>query len=194
MDMKKESLTEALETLGRVLEHRGLEYDLLCVGGSCLLLLGYIERATKDIDVLAIVKNGRDELADPMPPDLVRAAKDVALTLGLPDGWINAGPTSMLEHGLPAGISDRVVTLRFGTLVLRLAGRQDQICFKFYAAVDQGPQSKHADDLRSLAPTKEELLAAANWARTQDPSEGFLEMSKQALASFGVEVGDEGTT
>jgi len=67
----------------------------------------------------------------------------------------------------------------------------DQIFFKLFAAVDQGPRSKHVADLRKLEPTKDELRAASRWARGHDPSPGFHEMSRQALALFGVEDDDD---
>lgn len=68
-----------------------------------------------------------------------------------------------------------------------LLGRRDLIALKLYAAVDQGPDSKHVTDLRALGPTSEELLAAARWTRMHDPSEGFRTHLVQALAYFGVE-------
>ncbi len=46
-------------------------------------------------------------------------------------------------------------------------------------------------DLRALAPTRDELLAAARWCRTLDPSEGYRESLRRALNFFGVEVRDE---
>jgi len=75
-------------------------------------------------------------------------------------------------------------------LVLHIADRRDQIFFKLYAAVDQGPRSKHFDDLRRLEPTVDELRAAAAWARTHDPSEGFREELRGALRDLGVADGD----
>ena len=62
---------------------------------------------------------------------------------------------------------------------------------KFYAAVDQGPRSKHAQDLRQLGPTRDELRAAARWARTHDTSDGFRRLCSEALAAFGVEGIDD---
>jgi hypothetical protein len=62
----------------------------------------------------------------------------------------------------------------------------DQIALKLYAAVDQGPDSKHVADLRVLAPTPDELLAAAGWARRHDPSETFREILLEVLEQFGV--------
>jgi hypothetical protein len=120
-----------------------------------------------------------------------RASADVASTMALAPGWLNAGPTSLLSFGLPTGFAERMSVRVFGGLVVHLAGRFDQICFKFYAAVDQGPRSKHAQDLRQLGPTRDELRAAARWARTHDTSDGFRSMCSEALAAFGGEGVDD---
>ncbi|HEV7492981.1 DUF6036 family nucleotidyltransferase [Baekduia sp.] len=66
----------------------------------------------------------------------------------------------------------------------------DQIHFKLYAAVDQA--GKHLRDLEALEPQHDELIAAARWTRQHDPSEGFLEPLRQALAYFGIEDVDLG--
>jgi hypothetical protein len=108
----------------------------------------------------------------------------------LPDDWLNPGPTDLLDLGLPKGFADRTEVRRYGALTVRFAAREDQIAFKLYAAVDQGPDSKHFDDLRKLSPTPDELLAAARWTRTHDPSEGFRSMLHQALRALGVEPSD----
>ena len=47
--------------------------------------------------------------------------------------------------------------------------------------------------LRALEPTDAELVAAARWTRTQDPSPGFRDALVGALASFGLEDVDLGT-
>ena len=52
--------------------------------------------------------------------------------------------------------------------------RDDQICFKLYATVDQGPTSKHYTDLKYFKPNKDELEKAKQWCITHDPSEGFV--------------------
>jgi hypothetical protein len=86
----------------------------------------------------------------------------------------------------PEGFAERAQTRRFGHLTLHLASRSDQICFKVYAATDQGPDSKHFDDLNALAPTRNELIEAARWARTHDPSEGFQEELIALLQVMGM--------
>jgi hypothetical protein len=76
-------------------------------------------------------------------------------------------------------------------LTVHFASRYDQIHFKLYAFVDQG-LGKHGQDLAALDPSREELLEAARWTRTHDPSPGFREMLERALAYLGVEDADLG--
>jgi len=104
--------------------------------------------------------------------------------------WFNAGPRSLAELGLPEGVLARAHRREWAGLVLHLADRQDQIFFKLYAAVDQAPQSKHLEDLRRLMPTSNELRAAAAWAQTHDPSEGFRRELRFALRDLGISDAD----
>jgi hypothetical protein len=53
-----------------------------------------------------------------------------------------------------------------------------------------GPRSKHADDLRALQPSPDELGGAAAWARTHDPSPAFRDELVAALRLFGVDDAD----
>ena len=100
-----------------------------------------------------------------------------------------SGPTrSAISILSPIRSTERLVTRKYGGLTLHLASRVDHIAFKLYAAVDQGPTSKHATDLRALDPTPVELRRAAQWARSQDPSEGFDSELRKALRHFGVET------
>ena len=181
------SLERALQTLGEVLAARGEQHDLAVVGGGALLILGLIARPTRDLDVVARIDEEQWSRAEPFPPALSEAVRDVAGALDLIDDWLNPGPTDLLDLGLPEGFAERTMVRRYGTLTVRFAARVDQIAFKLYAAVDQGPDSKHFADLEKLAPTSDELLAAARWARTHDPSDGFRSMLHQALRALGVE-------
>lgn len=149
--MHAESLPieRALELLGQRLGYMGAPPTLLLVGGGAALnLLGLVTRTTKDVDVIALVHPRSSgvtlEKADPLPAYLREASEQVARDLGLPLHWLNPGPTSLL----------------------------DQIHLKLYAAVDQRG-GRHLADLLELRPTADELLAAARWAKTHDPSPGF---------------------
>jgi len=176
----------ALGTLGALLAERGLSYELYAVGGGALQLLGLIVRPTKDIDVVGLVDGDVVVPTRPLPPPLRAAITDVAKLLDISEGWMNAGPASLLDLGLPKGALRRSLRREWAGLALRLAAREDQICFKLYAAVDQGPDSKHFEDLVNLGPSNDELLVAARWARSHDPSEGFRDQLLHALRDLGV--------
>jgi hypothetical protein len=152
-----------------------------------LLLLGLLTRATRDLDIVAVVDDGKYAKAHPLPPALLDAARDVGEVLGIGADWLNADPAALLDFGLPEGFAQRTELRDYGALVLHLASRPDQICLKLYAAVDQGPTSEHVDDLRALAPTADELRVAATWTRTHDPSPAFRGELHDALRMFGVD-------
>lgn len=191
MSFSESSLEQALSALGELLEARGLTYRLAAVGGGAMLLLGLIARPTNDLDLVAQITEEGVVSVDPMPAALGEAVIDVARALDLPTDWLNPGPASLLDLGLPAGFAERAHVRRFGGLEILLADRRDQIHFKLYAAVDQGPRSKHFADLRALDPTRDELMTAARWARTHDPSEAFAGELAKALETLGVGATDE---
>jgi hypothetical protein len=146
----------------------------------------------QDVDVVALA--GPDGLrpAPTLPHELIVAVQRVARDFDVTDDWLNSGPADMLRFGLPAGLESRWETRSYGpALRVRWASRFDQIHFKLYAAVDQA--GKHLRDLEALAPTNDELIAAARWTRQHDPSDGFLSALVDALKYFGVEGADLGT-
>lgn len=181
---------QLLMALGEQLAAAEQPFDMVVIGGSALLALGLVERTTRDVDVLAIAGPEGLVPADPLPSPLVEARDRVALDFGLPAAWLNPGPTDLLRFGLPDGFLSRIDTRSYGpALTVRYAGRFDQIHFKLYAMVDQGA-GRHEADLRALDPTADELVTAARWTRTHDPSEGFHEELVAALAHLGVTDAD----
>ncbi len=181
-----------LSALGEQLAARGQRFELVVVGGSGLLALGLIERSTRDVDLLALRAGDELESAKPLPAALEAARDRVARDFSLPADWLNPGPTDLLEFGLPDEFVDRLERRDYGPgLTVYFASRYDQVHFKLYALVDQGP-GKHEDDLRALAPTEEELLAAARWSRSHDPSEGYAHVLRNVLAHLGVRDVDLG--
>lgn len=173
MEIDLISLESALIVLGQLLADRGLHYEVAAIGGGSLLLLGLIDRTTKDLDLVALIRDRELFSANPLPGPLVQAAEEVARALDLGKDWLNIGPASLLDMGLPQGFVERLHIRNYKGLTLYLADRFDQICFKLYASVDQGPQSKHFADLRVLIPTTDELRQAKNWCITQDVSANF---------------------
>jgi hypothetical protein len=113
---------------------------------------------------------------------LRRHVSAAALELELGSDWLNFGPISLLDAGLPEGFLARCRVERFGGLIVYVAGRYDLIHMKLYAAADQGPESKHMHDLVMLNPTSEELDSASAWCRTQDVSKPFEDEVAAAVA------------
>lgn len=161
-------------------------FELVVCGGSALIALALVTRTTRDIDVVAMIKDGK--LVDPMPlpAELVKTAGKIAAYSGMSLDWLNTGPADLFRMGLPEGFDKRLVPWNIGkNLVIHFIGRLDQIHFKLYAAVDRG--GYHITDLLALKPTDEEILQAARWSRTHDVSEGFMEMLKLFLRELGYE-------
>lgn len=107
------------------------------------------------------------------------------------ENWFNTGPSddSFFRFGFPEGMVDRLVPREYGpykNLRISFISRRDQVFFKLYATADSD-MGRHYQDLVDLKPTAEELLAAARWTRTQDPSEGFLFVLGEVLKALGHE-------
>lgn len=92
---------------------------------------------------------------------------------------------------MPTGLEGRVRKRHYSTLEIHVPAAEDLVCFKLYAAVDQGERSKHFADLRALQPTVDDLMTAARWTRTHDPSPAFLDELRRILTLLGVEVDDD---
>ncbi len=192
MALDRTGLETALGALGEVLHARELTYELILVGGGNLLIRGVITRPTRDADIVAQIEDGRIRTIDVLPDALRQAVEDVARTYGLRRDWLNLGPRSLLELGLPEGFQGRLERIDYGALAVWFAGRYDLVCFKLYAAADHWPSaSRHLQDLEALSPTREDLDAAARWARTHDPSAAFSGLLDGVLQHLGYRTGDD---
>lgn len=181
-------IERALEVVGALLGDVGPAFELVVIGGAALNILGFVSRPTKDVDVLGLRSSGERlhvVKADPLPPELAAAAAQAATDLALDAGWLNAGPTGLLDLGLPEGFVSRLARRSYGPrLFVHFPGRVDLIALKVFAAADTGV-GRHTDDLRALAATCDELLTGAMWARTHDPSSEFCRMLCALLRYFG---------
>jgi hypothetical protein len=186
-------IATALTRVGELLAAEGEAYAIVVVGGAALNLLGIVSRATSDVDILAF-RSG-DQLVEPpspLPAPLVRAIRAVARRLDLPEDWLNSGPALQWKQGLPPDLEDHVIWQPpyGGALSVGVVGRADLIALKLYAAADStGTGSRHYKDLIALAPTQPELLAAAAWAREQDPSPAFATALTTALECVTRDIG-----
>lgn len=189
-NMNQHELSLGLQHLSDLLQLEGDHaFSIVVCGVSALIACDLVQRTTKDVDILALMQGGKLSSPAPLPETLVITANRVAIDLGLPDDWLNNGPSSgpggLFQVGLPDALEDRLTLKSYGTnLQVFYVGRLDQICFKLYAAVDQ-MGSYHGQDLAKLNPTLEELEFAITWVKTQDSSEGFLTMLEQYLMEVG---------
>lgn len=146
--------------------------EIVVCGGSALIATGLVPRTTQDIDVIALKKGEVLFDSEPLPDYLIEAADQVGRIMSLPADWLNNGPASQFNMGLPPGFQERLITVEAGSkLTVHYIGRLDQIFFKTYASADRG--GYHVTDLKALEPSIEELTAAARWCMTQDVSEAF---------------------
>lgn len=108
--MDRTGLEAALDALGAVLARRSERYELVLIGGGNLVLRGVVARSTKDVDILGMhTSDGRIVAIRRMPDKLAQAVADVARTYGLADDWLNIGPESLLDLGLPDGFESRLI-------------------------------------------------------------------------------------
>lgn len=191
MFKNKQEIGKILTALSEQLEAEGAgRIEMVVCGGTALNILGYVQRTTKDVDVIAFVDENKDgttvlSKAEPLRPALVTAAKNVQRDFNLSDKWLNAEPASVMDLGLPQGLMDRVEVYSYGkNLVIHFLSRYDQIHFKLYAAVDQSG-GKHYDDLMALKPTEKEIEKAACWSMTHDSSEGYRRVLRDFLERIG---------
>ena len=192
LNLDNETLNQALLLLAERLRREGEPgLRLVVCGGSALVALGLVPRATKDVDVVALMdERGGLISPDPLPPGLLTAARQVADILDLEEDWLNNRPSSgkggLYQLGLPDGLASRLMKREYGeNLTVWFVGRLDQIHFKLYAAVDRG--GYHVQDLMALNPTPEEMERAARWAMSHDVSEEFRSLLKSMLRQLGYE-------
>lgn len=188
--LTREFADTLLDALDGQLALSNTAFELVIVGGSALLALGLVDRVTRDVDVVALRREGSLTQADPFPDALAVARDRVARDFLVPTWWLNPGPSSLMRFGLPKGFESRLVPRIHGShLTVHYAGRLDLIHLKLFAMVDQGP-GRHEADLRALWPTPAELIEAARWTRTHDPSPGFRSELVAAIEHLGVEAPD----
>ncbi len=186
--LNKEKLETLLNLFGKLLEEKGEKLSLIICGGSALILSHFIKNrtVTRDIDILATVEEKSDTFTlKPLPFFAEKIIQEIASTLKLPSDWLNSRAFPLTKD-LPEGFQKRLIRKEYGkNLTVYLLGRKDQIFFKLYATIDQGP-GKHFDDLMELNPTKEELYEASLWCMRQDTSIEFKNVLKDFLEKIGL--------
>jgi hypothetical protein len=172
---------QTLEHFDDFLEARGLRLDAIIVGGSALVLIGIIDRPTRDVDVLS------PDLA----PSITDASRAFALEMRsrgieLGDAWLNNGPSS-LSRVLPDGWIHRTQPAFAGrALMLETLGRTDLLKTKLFALCDRGTDLA---DCIAFSPTAEELEEAMPWVALQDANESWPSHVKATIGDLRRRLG-----
>jgi hypothetical protein len=172
-------IDEALRAVGELLEAAETRVSIVVIGGAALQLLGIIDRATRDVDIVALTDvPGRlsklEKPPKPLPLALASAISQVARDFGLPENWMNGGPANQWDIGLPPGFADRVHWRTYRGLDVGIADRLDLIFLKLEAAADQpSSDSRHFRDLIALDCTDQELAMALEWAQAKNVGDAY---------------------
>lgn len=181
------ALEELLMAVGEHLAAAGESVAIVVVGGGALSIMGWVDRTTNDVDVIARARReeGRWVMGppEPLPDVLVEAVARVARDYGLPTDWLNTAVAMQWRTGLPGRFVEEVEWRAFGALEVGFAGRSSIIALKLFAAVDQGSESVHFQDLIALDPLDSELEDAADWVARQDPTPGFRALVEEEVAN-----------
>ncbi len=99
-----------LLAVGEVLRSLGESVRIVVAGGTAMNLHGYVERPTRDVDILARAEGSALVLVtpDPLPESLRRAIALVARDFDQPADWMNTAMAAQLSTGIPPGLEHRL--------------------------------------------------------------------------------------
>ena len=163
---------DMLSALGTILEEQDTDpVDLVICGAMVLLMQGVIDRPTRDIDGLGLVKEegGSLVLTKPLMGDEFNAAVErVGNLYGEGKHWISMAAIILHDDtDLPPDIVERAELRRFGKhLTVRLCSRQHMVSLKMWSAIDRGEPD--IGDLVKMQVSEMEARAAAAWCLEQD--------------------------
>lgn len=169
-----DDIPNVLQAVGELLAADDQRIGIVVIGGAALNLLGVVDRATRDVDVVAVTE-APGHLGNiarpprPLPAALSAAIAQVALDFDLPENWMNSGPSGQWDVGFLPGFAERIAWTTYGGLDVGLADRLDLICFKLDAAADQPTSnSRHFRDLVALNPSDDEIKVASKWVHEKN--------------------------
>ncbi len=150
--------------------------ELVICGGAALIALGIVSRETRDVDVLL------PELDD----ILEDAARKIAPSFELKQGWLNNGPRDLIKD-LPKNWQSNCTNVFQGAYLNVLSiGREDLIRSKLFAACDR---PEHFSDLIALEPSQDELAMAKAWTLERDTSDIWPKVVEECVAALRRRLG-----
>lgn len=118
-ELDRKALRHALTAVGELLANENESVAIVVTGGATLSLLGIVDRATSDVDVIARAGRGEDgavelEPPEPFPDALERAIHTVARDFELDEDWMNAVVGMQWSQGLPPWFRDEIEWTNYG--------------------------------------------------------------------------------
>lgn len=163
--------TEMLDALKELGSQCPPGTEVVVIGGAAAILRGWLARATADIDVAA---------AQPGLTTFRRKIAAVAESRGLPEGWMNDGAKAFARVLPPDYVEQLEHVGTFGHRTVRTISRRDLVLMKLF-----GMRAEDVEDLRTLAPTREEL----EFVRDELPRIAAFEPKRAHLIELYVEQG-----
>ncbi|NND01487.1 MAG: hypothetical protein HKN91_01750 [Acidimicrobiia bacterium] len=181
-------IEELLRAVGDLLAAEREQAGVVVVGGAALAIRGFVDRVTKDVDVIALAEEGdagwQIHLTANLPEALQRAAVRVARDFGLDENWLNAEVGALWVGDLPRSFSSDIEWRTYGGLTVGYVGRTVLIALKLFAAVDSGPADVHFQDLCALRPSDAELEVASAWVEDQDEGTVFPHLLRGVVERY----------
>ena len=154
--LRKMTIIEVLNQFDDQLTKEKVEFNGIVVGASALVLLGIIDRMTRDIDLInnSIPQKVRDQIE-------IFAKKNI----GLDSNWINCS-SAVLRKNLQPGWESRLREIFRGkSLRLQTLSRKDLLITKLIGYCDRGTDIY---DCIGMKPSQKELKTSFHWVRQQD--------------------------
>lgn len=169
-------MLEEITKFDKYLASKGLKFETVIIGGAALLVLGIINRATRDVDCL-----------DPhIPNNIKEASIEFSKVNNLDSDWLNNGP-ELLKDDLPEDWIDRVTLIFEGdALKLFTLGRIDLLRSKLYAYCDR---QQDLQDCIALEPTDCELDEIKPWLYERDGNPDWKEHIDRSILFLRKELG-----
>ncbi|MBF0106204.1 MAG: hypothetical protein HQM16_12855 [Deltaproteobacteria bacterium] len=178
-------MKNVIEAFDEYLHKQKIKFTGTIIGGAALIVLGIVDRKTRDVDCL-----------DPsLPLDVKKASVDFAKKFNktthetpLIENWFNNGPQT-LKRDLPKDWQKRAVTFFKGqSLNLKTLGRQDLLLSKLFAYCDR---QADLNDCLALKPTLAELKSSYEWVVERDANPIWPRHVKNSFEFLAKELGYE---
>lgn len=138
--LSRKAIADALELLSAELEGGGELHELVIAGGAAIVLLYGARESTKDVDAVLVDRAVRE------------AAQQVAIRLGLPEGWLNDGAKGY-AHGMSVGEA----VFQAGNLIVRTLAPPQLLAMKLSAWRDDVDIDDARLLLSKITGTKEQV-------------------------------------